>query len=205
MGGMIEMTDKVFGRLTVIGFSHRSESKRIFWKCQCKCGNTANVNGANLRNGSTKSCGCLSADIKRDFIVKLRKTHGMTKTRTYKTWNGIIQRCLNSKNSSYHHYGGRGITVCNRWLKFENFYVDMGDRPDDMSIDRIDNDGNYEPDNCRWATQKEQTRNARSNRLILYNGETKTMVEWSETLGLSYATITNRVYKGLSVDEILMK
>ncbi len=120
-------------------------------------------------------------------------THGLSKTSAYKTWGGMIQRCTNLNNDSYRHYGGRGITVCKEWLKFEGFYRDMGDRPEGMSLDRIDPNGNYEPSNCRWTTSLDQQRNRRDTRKVTLLGKTKSLKEWADICGVDPKTIVMRI------------
>lgn len=147
------LTGKRFGRLFVIKKAGKNKSKSILWECLCDCGNTKIVIGSNLRSGDTKSCGCL-------FKESLT-THGMIGTPVYKTWEMMIQRCYNANYDSYKFYGGRGIIVCDKWLKFGRFFEDMGERPDGLSIDRVDNEKGYFKDNCIWATQTQQIRNRR--------------------------------------------
>lgn len=122
-------------------------------------------------------------------------THGMKGTPTYKTWEAMKARCGNPRQGSYKDYGARGIIICERWLKFENFYEDMGEKPDNTSIDRIDNNGNYEPQNCRWATRTEQNRNSRHNRLMTRDGKTQSMSAWAEEFGISYNIFMQRLDK----------
>lgn len=131
-------------------------------------------------------------------------THGLSKTTEYRTWNAMLQRCQNPKNTAFNRYGGRGIIVCDRWQLFENFYADMGPRPSPKhSIDRINNDGDYEPDNCRWATPHEQARNKRGNYLVEWRGEIKCLTEWSEVVGLTCDTIKRRLDSGWSVERVM--
>lgn len=151
----IEMIGKNFGRLTVIAEAGSSKGKKLLYKCECSCGNIRIIHGCCLRSGHTKSCGCLSQERKT--------THGMWNSSEYKIWEAIIQRCTNEKSTKYEYYGGRGIKVCPQWLKFANFFKDMGKRPLKHEIDRKNNDGNYEPSNCRWATRSEQMRNSRTS------------------------------------------
>lgn len=125
---------------------------------------------------------------------KRNQTHGLRYTPEYKTWSSMKERCLNSQHPSYKNYGGRGIKICDRWLNnAEAFYKDMGKRPEGMSLDRIDNEGNYEPSNCRWATQKEQRNNTRQNRYITWDNKTRTISQWSDETGISQAAITIRL------------
>lgn len=133
------------------------------------------------------------------------KTHGMCESPAYRSWAGIIQRCTNPKCKAWESYGGRGITVCERWLKFENFFADMGPRAPDLSIERIDVNGNYEPGNCKWATKKEQYNNKRNTRLLTHQGETATMSEWARRCGLEPTTLLTRMERGWSVERALTK
>ena len=156
---MLDLAGKKFGRLLVLQFSHRD--RRNYWVCKCDCGKTKTVNQNSMMAGNTKSCGCLH----REFMVKLGKsktTHGRTmKDPTYQSWIDMKRRCLDPNRRSYKDYGGRGITVCQRWFKFENFLADMGDKPHGLTLDRKENHGHYEPENCRWATPKVQAGNRR--------------------------------------------
>lgn len=156
----IDLTGQRFGRLVAIEVAGRGKYR--LWKCRCDCGKSTVVDGASLRTGNTRSCGCL--------MLSVNTQHGHAgngrMSSTYKTWVSIRERCRNTRSKHYQKYGGRGIKVCDRWQTFDNFLADMGERPSDKSsIDRINNNGNYEPGNCRWATPKEQARNTRATKL----------------------------------------
>jgi hypothetical protein len=170
MGRAIRMEGRQFGRLTVIAEAGRDQRK-VTWLCSCDCGATVVVRGTVLRNGHTRSCGCLKRELtsRRFTGNKTRRHHvvhghttGRRASREYKSWAAMKQRCQNSNHEHYPYYGGRGITVCQRWLgSFENFLEDMGPRPEGRTLDRVDPNGHYEPDNCRWATPQEQRANRR--------------------------------------------
>lgn len=154
----IDLTGQLFGRLTVLKPTQRRKSGCIVWLCGCSCGNKCFVNTGHLQKGNTKSCGCLA----RNLLIKRSTVHKMAKTRIYKAWIGMIQRCENPNNQAYKRYGSRGIRVCERWHSFENFYADVGNRPEGMTLDRWpDNDGDYELSNFRWATPGQQALNRR--------------------------------------------
>ena len=196
-----DLTGLKIGRLTVVRAIAMINGK-LFWHCMCDCGNPKDITGERLKNGQTKSCGCL----KRDAMGDNFRTHGKSKSSEYRIWAKIKERCYNTKNDNYHYYGGRGIRVCDRWLNsFENFIADMGQRPSmEHSIDRFpDKDGNYEPTNCRWATQKQQTRNQRNNSLLEYNGIILTKAEWAERLNLSQSSFHYKLSRGKSLLDII--
>ena len=183
----IDLTGQVFGDLTV---THHVERRK--WACLCSCGATAKVAIDKLRSGHTTSCGH-----KRVDILKARSTsHGQAKrgatSPEYRVWRSAIGRCTNPTNAAWGRYGGRGITVCPEWATFEQFYADMGPRPEGTSLDRIDNDRGYAPDNCRWATSKEQQNNRRSNVHVTIDGVTRTLKQWAEHFGISYAVVKER-------------
>ena len=201
MGKFIDLTGQVFNRLTVLSRAENDKNNKPQWNCICECGKNTKVQSSSLTTGGTKSCGCLRIE-NTGKINNL--THGMSKASEYKIWQTMKRRCYSETNNAK-NYRDRGITVCDRWLEsFENFYEDMGPRPTTKhSIDRIDNDGDYCPENCRWATTTEQLNNTRSNARMTLNGETKTRSEWSRVLGISLGTIESRKRYGWSDEKAL--
>lgn len=197
----IELVGQTFGRLTVrerVG----TRNKKAMWQCVCDCGGTTVTSTGNLRSGMAQSCGCLA----RERASNYHWRHGGCDSREYQTWSSVKQRCLNSLYAGYANYGGRGISVCERWLNsFEAFCEDMGPSPSgEHSIDRIDNDGNYEPGNCRWATKGEQMRNTRKNRLLTFCGKTQCLSAWAEEMGTTAQVLANRLNRsGWSVEEAI--
>lgn len=180
----------IYGRLELIKFIER-KNRDDFYLCRCECGNEKIIRLNSLKSGNTVSCGCFH----KQQASESNKTHGLTKTKTYRTWYSMKQRCFNINDTRYSDYGGRGITVCDRWKEsFENFLEDMGKCPSRQhSIDRIDNDKGYYPENCRWATLKEQSRNKRVNRLIEYKGKTQCLTAWAEELNIKRETLSRRL------------
>ena len=162
----IDLVGRSYGRLRVVKFSHRA-GHHLVWRCQCRCGSSVPVFGCNLTRGFTKSCGCLNKELAKARGL-LHATHGHTKNRrptgAWSSWWSMLQRCLNKNNPRFKDYGGRGITVCKRWLKFENFFADMKQRPARRTLDRKNNGKGYYKRNCRWATYKEQASNRRPRR-----------------------------------------
>lgn len=189
-----DLTGQKIGRWTIIEKVVLPKGQdKAMWIGRCECGVVKNVRDGELRSGKTKSCGCL----RKDPAQKTK--HGYAGTKIYNVWIGMVKRCGNPDCGSYGYYGGRGITVCERWLKFENFNEDMSPRPDGMSLDRVDNSKGYSKENCRWATRTQQSRNTRAVRLIAYNGETKCVSEWAEYLGLKYCTLLRRLNSGWDI------
>lgn len=168
-----------------------------YYLCRCECGSEKNVYGSNLRKGSTKSCGCYGLEV----AGVANKTHGLTKSRTYRIWSAMKVRCYRKSSKDYANWGGRGIRVCDRWHSFENFLLDMGEARQGMSIDRINNDGDYEPGNCRWVGCEIQARNTRSNVVIEWRGEKKCVSEWAESIGVPVKALRRRLRLGWSVDD----
>lgn len=202
MRKIIDLTGQKFGRLTAIKRVGSSKNKSALWLCKCDCGNEIIATSNNLRNGNTQSCGCLATEIRRKLCTK----HNMRNTRIYRTWKSIRQRCYYERNDHYKYYGARGIIVCEEWkkdfLSFYNWAMANGYR-DDLTIDRINVNGNYEPSNCRWITLKEQNNNRRSNHLITYNNETKNLQQWIDKFGIKRADFYYLLKKGYKETEIL--
>lgn len=151
-----------FGRLLAVRPTDKRMARKVVWECICDCGKTVFVSGAMMRRGNTRSCGCLHADLRPEIMRRTMRTHGATYSRTWNSWMAAKSRCFCKTDPAYGNYGGRGITMCDRWRhSFETFLADMGERPVGRTLDRKNNDGNYEPGNCRWATAFEQTHNRR--------------------------------------------
>lgn len=191
MSKFIDLTGQKFNNLTVEKRLKNDVGGVTVWLCKCDCGNYTKVRGSNLKNGAVKSCGCLKH-------ISHTKIHGMKNTRLYSLWNAMKSRCNNPKVKSYERYGGRGIQVCEEWEKsFLSFYewsINNGYK-DNLSIDRINNDGNYCPENCRWIPFEEQCNNRRSNIVFEYNGEKHNLMQWCKLLNLDYKFIHNRIYR----------
>ena len=201
MGNFIDLSGQRFGRLMVLKRVENSNRGQSRFLCKCDCGNETIVHALNLKKGSTKSCGCY----RQECGVKNNTIHGMTGTLVYKIWRLMIARCEDSKEVSYKNYGGRGITVCKQWrYSFETWYADMGEMPTPKhTLERINNDGNYEPSNCRWATWKEQCNNRRNNHIIEFNGQCKTIAQWSDIIGIPQGTLFARIHAGWTIEKSL--
>lgn len=204
--GFQDLSNMRFGRLICIKPVARYEKSRaIIWQCKCDCGNVIEVVSNSLTSGNTRSCGCLQKETAAKTCRK-RTIHGfgakkMTNSGLYKSWAHMKERCLSPNCPDFKNYGGRGITICDKWLTFKGFWDDMGPTyAEGATIDRIDNNGNYEPGNCRWASRSVQNNNKRNNRMIEYQGIEKTMAEWARCLGINYSTLANRLYCGWSID-----
>lgn len=189
-----DLTGQRFGRLTVIGIDEGKQTKKTYWICQCDCGKISSHRSDGLLAGTIKSCGCYKSEQDAIRVAKNHK-HKQSGTRLYNIWLGMKARCYNSNDPVYANWGGRGITVCDEWKNdfacFYNWATENGYN-DNLTIDRIDNDGNYTPNNCRWASPKQQARNRRSNINITIGNETKTLVEWCEIFKLPYQNIRGR-------------
>lgn len=179
-----ELTGHVYSKLTVIKLAG-VRTGRTIWDCICECGATTVVRGDHLRSGNTTSCGCMLGG----------SDHGQTYHPLYDTWRNMIRRCTNPKDEHWLHYGGRGITICDRWMDIRNFIADMPDRPIGMELDRKDNDLGYSKDNCQWVTREVNMRNKRNSHLVEYKGKTMSLIEASELSGILHSTLSNRIKK----------
>ncbi len=189
------------GRLTLLSKERRTQGDG--WRCRCECGKQHWTEAYLLLRGLCKSCGCL----KRESLCPRKLIHGQKRTKTYRTWSRMKERCLRPNHKSYGDYGGRGITVCERWLTFANFFEDMGHAPNGLQLDRRDNSGNYEPSNCRWVDTRTQQRNTRANRILTAFGESKTMIEWTEDMrcGVTKDTLWHRLDEGWPTEEAITR
>jgi len=186
------MIGKKFGKLLVLEYVETKCGKPI-WRCRCDCGNEKNIRGSCLRRGHTTTCGCLNKSL-----------NGTSNTRSYKSYESMLRRCYKKTDKRYGRYGGRGITVCDRWREsYLNFFDDMGDAPDKKSIDRIDNNKGYYKENCRWATRKEQFRNRSTNKFITAFGKKQTHSEWAKERKIGRSTLEWRIYNGWSPEDAL--
>lgn len=196
-----DLTGMRFGRLTVISRAENDKNGSPRWNCLCDCGNSIISYGSSLRYGDAKSCGCLA----RELTKERNTTHGLSKSKLHRVWANMKDRCENEFSKPFPHYGGRGIKVCEKWHDFMSFYewAMSNGYTDGLSIDRINVDGDYEPSNCRWATQKEQNNNKTDNVFLSLGDKTHTISEWSEILGIKASTLRSRRRKGLSDEEVL--
>lgn len=196
-----DITGQKFGRLLVLEYAGKANDGHSKWLCRCDCGTEKIIAIGSLMDGGTVSCGCYA----REAVGNRNRTHGKSRIPLYSVWNDMKYRCENPHAYNYNNYGGRGIKLCDEWHEFEPFYewsMNNGYEKG-LSIDRIDNSGDYEPDNCRWVDMKIQGRNRRTNVYLTYNGETKSVPEWAEIVGISRRVIAERVRKGWSVEKAL--
>ena len=204
----INLIGKKFGKLIVIDRAKNSEDGRRRWKCKCECGNITILQTNALRRGNTKSCGCLRK-MKNEKNPNYK--HGKRNTKLYYIWQGMKQRCYDTKSVKYHNYGKRGIKVCDEWkndfMSFYNWALKNGfcefKNRKEQTLDRINNNGNYEPNNCRWVTQSENCRNRNNNKILVKDGISKTIAEWCEELGLNQRTVSKRAQKYEDISDIL--
>lgn len=198
-----DIAGQTFGRLTVLEYT-RSVNASAWWKCLCACGKEVEIEGYAMRSGHTQSCGCLHSEqlARRNSSHKQatrKKRHPL-----YSIWKAMKKRCYNSHGEHWKSYGGKGVTVCERWKhSFPNFLADMGERPDGFSLDRIDNGGDYTPDNCRWATWTQQANNRSSNRILEFNGISQNVNAWAISLGVPSQRLRDRLHSGWTVERTL--
>lgn len=199
-----DLIGKVFFRFTVLERLPNTAQGRVQWLCRCQCGNSRSVLGTNLRRGQHKSCGCLRHDTRNITNFK----HGRCKDSTHRAWGRMLERCYQTHHKSFKHYGGRGIAVCERWrTSFLNFVADMGNRPSGWTLERRDVNGDYSPDNCRWATLQEQALNKRNTPRLTAFGETKPLILWARDArcSITYASLRKRLSVGLAPEEAISK
>lgn len=204
MGRFIDLTGQRFGKLVVV---ERVENigRQTAWLCKCDCGSEKVVMAWNLKTRNTSSCGCLWQEVVPEHNKELNTRHGESHTKLHKVWRNMRYRCFNPNSKSYEDYGGRGITICEEWNVFEKFrdWALKNGYEETLTIDRIDVDGNYCPENCRWVSEKKQQNNKRNNNYITFNGNTHTIKEWSEITGIGWSTIKGRLKAGWPVEKTL--
>jgi hypothetical protein len=207
MGQFVDLTGKKFTRLLVIEKSGHDHEGKILWKCLCDCGNIKITAGKYLKNGDTKSCGCYNIDKVIERNKQTKKQNGESTTRLYQTWHNMISRCEKGWGKDKNWYKDRGIIVCLEWHNFNNFrkWALNSGYSNELMIDRINNDGNYESENCRWVTPKVQANNKRNNRKITIDGITKNLRDWAEEYNLNPLTIQSRLRYGWEGKKLLLK
>ena len=211
MGNIIDLTGNRYGRWTVIKIEGRTSSGGSAWLCECDCGTKRVVSGSSLKQGLSNSCGCLGKEHREKAAADAARKHGGKNERLYNVWQGIKERCCNKRSKYYSHYGGRGITICEQWLDYAVFRewanangYDPTAPKGACTIDRIDNDKGYYPDNCRWVPSVVQCNNRRNNHMISYNGKTQTISQWSREVGIRKDTLRRRIeIYGWSVERAL--
>jgi hypothetical protein len=209
----INIAGNKYGKLTAISYQGNDKHGKAVWLCRCECGNEKFFVGCDLRSNKIASCGCLQKELASEYCRKNKSKHKMCDTRIYSIWVHLKERCISKKSDNFKNYGGRGITICDKWLDFEGFYEDMGRSYEEhikifgennTSIDRIDNNKSYMKDNCKWSTLIEQSNNKRNNKHILYNGETMTLAEASRKFKINYDALLKRLKKGWSAEKALL-
>lgn len=190
-----DISQQRFGRLTAVRFVGRRKNQTM-WSCACDCGETLIASLAHLSAGHTRSCGCLLRDGNN-------LSHGHSRSPTYVSWSAMIQRCTNPNHLNFKHYGGRGIAVCERWLAFENFLTDMGERPRGLTLGRKENHLGYCKDNCRWENWLDQSNNRRDNRILEHQGKNQTIAQWERDKGLRKGKVRQRISRGWRVDRAI--
>ena len=202
MGKIKDIAGERFGKLLVLSFSHIN-NRRAFWNCECECGTVKAIRSHDLLGSKVNSCGCLKVEQTRQRNYKHGHSVRGAKTRAWDIWRGMTERCRNPNHSSWSNYGGRGVKVCPRWLEFSNFLADMGEPEENFSLDRINNDEDYCPENCRWANRATQARNTNRNVMLTYNGKTQCLTDWAIEHGISRGTIEHRLKHNWSIKKAL--
>lgn len=198
---VIDLTGQQFGRWTAISKSPKP-SRNALWVCRCSCGTVREVLSTHLRSGRSQSCGCM----RRERLREAWTTHGMSRSREYESWKQAKQRCHNPNNPQYPEWGGKGITMCPEWRNdFQTFYAHIGPCPEGLTLDRIDNAGNYEPGNVRWATRKQQIRNRKNTVMLEHAGERLSASDWAERLGVSAGRLKRHVRNGGTLEPFIAK
>lgn len=189
-----DYTGKTIGRLTCL-YRNGNIGNNAAWVCRCECGNEKLVSAKRLSTETTRSCGCLAKESARNLLTKMNHKHGMAHEKVYKIWSSMLQRCNNENDKYFYNYGGRGIKVCERWSNFENFFKDMGSPKKRMTLDRINNDENYSPENCQWVDRFVQMRNTRRTVIIEFDGKKQCLKDWAKDIGINPMTLYRRIQK----------
>lgn len=202
MGKINDLTGQRFGRLIALYPTEKRVNRHVVWHCKCDCGKYKDVDSLSLTQGATTSCGCFAIEM----LTKRNTVHGDYNTRLYRIFSGMISRCKYPSATEYKDYGGRGITVCDEWKEYNNFkqWAMSSGYTDKLTLERNDVNGDYCPENCRWATMDEQRNNKRNSHFLTYNGVTKTMAQWANLLGINYRTLRSRINTlGWSIEDAL--
>jgi hypothetical protein len=205
MPKFIDLTGKKFGRLLVLKRVENDKWNHTQYLCLCNCGNEKIIKGGCLKSGVIVSCGCFHNEITKKLFTIHGHNRKNKRSRTYSSWNSMIQRCTNAKCKEYKNYGGRKIKICKRWLKFENFLEDVGERPKGLTLDRIDNNDDYKPNNWKWSNKKEQNRNKRNSNILLFKNKNQYLVDLAKEYKINPGALWNRIYiLGWSIDKALI-
>lgn len=195
-----DLTGQRFGRLTVVRFDSVDRTRNVRWMCRCDCGIEKVIQKAALVSGSQVSCGCA----KRESLISKMTIHGMSGSRTHNAWREMWGRSRGYRKADFAHYRARGINVCEQWRSFDNFYADMGECPDGLTLERVNNDLGYSRDNCRWATMHDQNRNRRANRMVEIEGRTMCVMDWIKELNLGQSKVYNRIWRGMEPKQAVL-